>query len=427
MAIEHATGNPGNEDAFRLIAPNRFAVGRRQVALGLLWQPVKPGLALRDQARLADGSTEGFDLYAQQSDARQIGFGTTRDRLSPRMLVGATAIDSSKWGDNWLAALKLPGDGDLWWIVAMRNSQIYEDRLHKSEATARRALEVSLEAPDWEKIIAPDPWNIARAEHSDLSDVLSLRNAVPLKRVNWELRAFAVAAGVSLLAAVLIFTWTEWSERRSEVDDAPKTLAAKLPETKFPWEVSPWIPDFISGCLGRMDRLMILPPGWLVDSLVCVWSGKSASARVVWRHDGGSPAFLRAAASGIGGVDISIGANGGKAELSLPVPLLHSAAPLLGEPMRLPLLEKVVRERFRSLGLEAAVSRRNSAANQASDTRLRHLDLTVSSSAGMDEFGMLMSDLPGLVPEALVYRPAANVWQLTMRAYSKPLEEQLNP
>ena len=48
---------PGAAEAggrIRAIAPNRIAVGKREVALGLLWQPANPELALREQARIAE-------------------------------------------------------------------------------------------------------------------------------------------------------------------------------------------------------------------------------------------------------------------------------------------------------------------------------------------------------------------------------------
>ena len=214
MKVDHAPAVSEEGTTIRLVAPNRIAVGRRQVALGLLWQPAKPELALRDQARLAGGIGGGLDLHARSTAGRQIGFATSRDHFSPGMLAGATAVDCAEWGDNWLAALKLPGGGDFWWIVAMRDSQIYEDQLHKGETAARHAFEVSLEAPNWERTMAPEAWGVTKAEDVELSDVLSLKGAVRLRRVNWVSRALAVTVGAVLLAATLAYGWSHWSEQR---------------------------------------------------------------------------------------------------------------------------------------------------------------------------------------------------------------------
>ena len=429
MKVDREAAATPAEASIRLVAPNRIAVGRRQVALGLLWQPAKPELALRDQARLAGGIGGGLDLHARTPAARQIGFAPSRDGFSPGMLAGATAIDAAEWGDNWLAALRLPGGGDFWWIVAMRDSQIYEDQLHIEEAAARRAFEASLEAPDWERTMAPDEWGVAKAEEVELADILSVKAAVRLRRINWEVRAFAMAAGAVLLAATLAYGWSEWSEQRqSEMVKARRNLASPAPGTVLPWESSPWITDFISGCLGRMDQLMILPPGWMVDSLVCAWSGKSATARAMWRNEGGSPAFLRAAAAEVGESRLSFGRGGNGAELAVPVSLPASIQALHAwEHTGLPQMESVIRERFRSLGLEPSISRRDGNAGGNAGTGAGRLDLGIKASAGIEELGTLLSDLPRLVPEALVYRPDANVWHLTAKAHSKPPEVQPDP
>ena len=139
----------------RIVEPCKVAFGSKQLALGLLWQPVKQGLALRAQARMAGGGKGGFDLHARPAGNRQIGFARTQDELTPGMLAGATAVNAVGWGDNWLAAMKLPGSRGLWWIVAMRDSLIYEDQLHAAESAALAAFRRSLEAPHWEKVVAP--------------------------------------------------------------------------------------------------------------------------------------------------------------------------------------------------------------------------------------------------------------------------------
>ena len=67
----------------QVISGNRILAGGTQVALGLLWQPASADLALRDQARLAGGGQGGFDLYVRPDGLKQVGFGSTRDGLSP--------------------------------------------------------------------------------------------------------------------------------------------------------------------------------------------------------------------------------------------------------------------------------------------------------------------------------------------------------
>ena len=423
MAADKPPSPSGAGNGVALTAPNCIAAGRKRLALGLLWQPAKSEIALRDQARLAGGASGGFDLYANRADARQIGFASKRDGFVPGMLAGATAISCGRWGGNWLAALRLPGGDDRWWIVARRDSQIYEDRLHESEEDARRAFGLYMEAPDWDRVIAPASWGISKAGHAELSELLDLRRADRLKRVNWEVPVLAMAACAALLAAALHFGWQMWSENRSSaILDEGKQSAILSPAIPHPWDASPWVPDFVEGCLNGMDRLMILPPGWIVESLICVWSGTSAVATVRWRESGGRTSYLHAAALGVNSDGLRIEAGGKKAELSLPVRVPRSAKPQFGDSLNSSFLETVLRERFRTLGADATFARRSGRAAGGSGIRFPHLDLTIRASAGIKELGKLLSDVPGLVPEALAFRPESNVWQLTMKAYSEPIE-----
>ena len=51
--MTEVTGTSAGEP--RMVASNCLATGHRRAALGLLWQPLQPGLSIRDQARLFRG------------------------------------------------------------------------------------------------------------------------------------------------------------------------------------------------------------------------------------------------------------------------------------------------------------------------------------------------------------------------------------
>ena len=124
------------------------------------------------------------------------------------MLAGATAINADGWGDNWVAAFRLPGQAPHWWIVAMRGAQIYEDQLHGAESAARQAMEMSLEAPDWDRIVAPPAWEIGNSQAQDVADALDLARAAPLQRVNRVARMAGIAALVMATAILAGFGWS---------------------------------------------------------------------------------------------------------------------------------------------------------------------------------------------------------------------------
>ena len=427
MQVQTDAGSPPRPGSMEIqvISGNRIIAGGTQVALGLLWQPAGADLALRDQARLAGGGQGEFDLYARPAGLKQVGFGSTRDGLSPGNTAGATAIASSGWGDNWLAAIPLPCVDDLWWIVAMRDSLIYEDQVFSGEEPASAAMTRSLEAPDWDKVMAPDSWMIEAAEQADLVDVLDLRTAVRLRRVNWVTKVLTAVAGTVAFAVAVAFGWSEWSRHQPAIIP-PSTFQqeAAVPVSDHPWTGSPRIQEFAAACFDVMEELAVMPPGWPLESLTCSWIGTRATAAAIWSSLGGSPAMLRAATADIEGGDVALNAKGNKAELSLPVELGPPEDRTDEEAWSLHFLNSVVRERFSSLGLEANIVSRTGKTDRKTGLAFDRIDLGLKTSAAILEYVALISDLPGLVPEALVYRPAANVWHLTSRAYSRPRFER---
>ena len=50
-----------------------------------------------------------------------------------------------------------------------------------------------------------------------------------------------------------------------------------------------------------------------------------------------------------------------------------------------------------------------------------HHDLKFETSIAVSEYATLLSDVPGLVPEALVYGVDTGVWTLTAKIYHPPI------
>ncbi len=406
----------------RMAAPNCLAIGQRRAALGLLWQPLQPGLSIRDQARLAGGNRGEFDLHVGAVGSRQAGFGATGDGLSPGMLAGATAINADGWGDNWVAAFRLPGQAPHWWIVAMRGAQIYEDQLHGAESAARQAMEMSLEAPDWDRIIAPPAWAIDNSQDRDVADALDLARAAPLQRVNRVARMAGIAA---LVMAAAILAGFGWSRLAPVGGTGIASLGTPVPAVEsydYPWENAPSILAFVRRCTVEMDRMLLLPPGWLLESLICSWSGQSIGTRMKLRRNDGRAVHVRAAA---GPHSPEIARKGDTAELAATTRLGPDDMLTLLNPWRRDRLETVLRDRFGSLGLEAGIHQRSEridgrAGGEKISRALDRFDLGIHTSAGVLEYARLVSDIPALVPDTLAWRQDAHAWHLTARAYPEP-------
>ena len=166
-----------------------------------------------------------------------------------------------------------------------------------------------------------------------------------------------------------------------------------------------------------------MPSGWLVDALMCSWDGSSADAKVIWRRQRGSPAWLRAAALEVPDGVLTFAERDNRAELAVPV-LIGKPDPVAQRTAGdLRFIESVLRHRLLSLGLEANLVRRSGSASGRRGYSPAHIDIGIKTSAAIAEYAQLIADLPGLVPEALAYRPATNIWHLTAKAYGTPDRE----
>ena len=401
---------------------NRLRCGGRDAALGLLWQPSQPQIPLREQARLAGGPHDGFDLCARFAAGRQIGFASTGDGLSAGMPAGASMCGSPSWGDNWLAAFEISGEPASWWIIALRGGLIYEDQLHGNSDSACAAFRKSLEAPDWEHIVAPNSWNIEGAVEAPLAEAMATAPGAKLRPVNrWPRIAFAAASALIALFC-LYFGWSAVSEFRASKQ---REQAAAKPDPavlqSFPWSETPDIRSFVNLCADEMDRLAVAVPGWTIQDAECVWSGAGALVKVRRKRQGGSAAWLQAALNIRSAGEAVILKGGQLAEQHSAVRFAASAGAAAIGPEDPARLESRLRDRFLTLGLELKLVSRNAKPRAGSGKSSRrsfgYHEINVATSAAVREYAQLIADVPALVPQRLVYRPDAARWLLTARAY----------
>ena len=401
-------------------APNRLRIGSQQAALGLLWQPAQAQIPLREQARMA-GGPGGFDLAAPFGAGRQFGFASTRDGLSANMLAGASLFGGLDWGDNWLAAFALPGDPVNWWVVAMRERLVFEDQVHNNENAAKSALLKSLEAPDWEKIIAPADWDIKGADQITLQSAVSAGSGVKLRPVQFWPRLALAAVIAAIAAAVLYLGWAEFSKFRDRKLQAEKLTQSQTVVTQTaPWLDAPGILNFAEQCEAKLNRLAVPVPGWRMQKAECQLNGFAALLKLRWRRGSGSASWIKAAASELAGQDAKILSGGQLAEMAAAFSLTPGTA-ARHAPLAPGKLESLLRDRFLSLGLELKMSPRLGKTQIAADGTARidfgYHTIRAATSASLLEHARLLSDIPALVPVSLTYQPRSAGWILTARAY----------
>ncbi len=404
-------------------ARNRLRIDGRQAALGLLWQPAQARIPLREQARMAGGPGGGFDLFVPFAGGRQYGFASTKDGLAAKMLAGASLCGRPDWGDNWLAAFAVPSDPTGWWVVAMRGGLVYEDQIHSDEDAARDAFFKSLEAPDWDKTVAPEDWNIEGAENIPLLTSLSSGAAAKLRPVKFWPKLVFAAAAAALAAAGLYQSWSAYSEFRAGQRSEPGKFNLSEPAVTqtVPWKDAPGILDFTVRCERKLSRIGVPVPGWRLQKAECALADSAAVLKLRWQRGSGSASWIKTAASELAGQDAEILNGGQLAEITAA----FSMQPEKGTPGAPPLapgaLESLLRDRFLTLGLELKMTPRFGKTRIAADGTVKidfgYHTVIAATSASPAEHARLLSDIPALVPVSLIFQPRSAGWILTARAY----------
>ena len=401
--------------------PGRIRIGRQQAALGLLWQPARAGMSVRDQAALAGSGTRVFGLVANSGDGRQLGFASADKGFASGMLAGATLFDGSIVGDTWAGGFS--AGGGEWWIMAVRDGWIYEDLVCRDAESAEAAFRKLLEAPDWGRLYAPADWRVDGAEDASLAELIAPGAAARIRPLNRAFR-FASAACAALLALALLgYGWREvsrlqheWAQREALVGET--STAEVIPA---PWMGALPIEQAVPRCENAMERFASEPPGWDLLRLECVFSKGGATVTADWRRTKGRISFLAASVESRAGIRPVLGRNGESASASdtFAIPEIVSepvAAPWSGEK-----LETVLRERFQTLGLDLKLVRKSGRPNAAlGGVAFNRHDIAVATSTGLQDYARLISDIPALVPESIMFDMNANAWMLKAKAYHRP-------
>ncbi|MCY3674153.1 MAG: type 4b pilus protein PilO2 [Paracoccaceae bacterium] len=404
--------------------PAVFHINKVAVALGLLWQPLRNDLSLKQQAKLASGNRHNLDLFRMAANSKQVGFASSREGYSSNMLAGANLFDQNISVDSWLAAFKLTEESDHWWIVAKRYGAIYQDKVFDSSKSALDEYSILINAPDWERKFAPSDWNIKDTEELRLVDALTLNQHLGLKPIN-QTKVWLVAIPLVLtLIALVIFAGIhllETMESRDVQLPRPEEPDSQ-PQVERPWVGKSRIGEFTSICLELMEELFFLSPGWKIDTLACSQdSSRYLVSASIKRNPSGSTGFLRQFAFKYTGTDIAIGCNGDCANIQKERSIPNSPSREDERLWQAGKVDTILRERFQTLHADLHLNQRgprSSVQNTTPPTAIssRH-DFSIKTRYGIREYADLLRDVPGIVPETLIYKPSNNLWLLTARIF----------
>lgn len=289
--------------------PRQFiTIDRKKYAVGLFWQPTGAGYVARSYARaLARSVDKKLNLYTEYH--AMVGLGARKSGHRSGMDSAAAAVADALSGYTSFLAVFAVSTG--FYLVAVRNGVILEDKLFDNEESARAEYFKLSEIPDWGALFAPGAWGMPRATSRNISDVINRSVRATLRPIS---RARAVI--VSIFLIVLFVGATLWffreplrlmmtpqpsvsqvspeiaaeyerqlDEKNRELDEQFEIQRAPLPEPiVLPYDYLPDVTARAQVCYQAIAFLMQPITGWNQTSAEC----NETHASTVFRRDFGT-------------------------------------------------------------------------------------------------------------------------------------------
>lgn len=146
-----------------------ITVDRKKYAVGLFWQPTGAGYVARTYARaLARSVDKKLNLYTEYH--AMVGLGSRK--LGHRSGMDSAAASVTDALGEYTSFLAVFAVDKQFYLVAVRNGVILEDKLFDREEEARAEYFKLSEIPDWGALFAPGAWGMPRAVERNLSDLI---------------------------------------------------------------------------------------------------------------------------------------------------------------------------------------------------------------------------------------------------------------
>ena len=151
--------------------PGQFiTIDRKKYDVGLFWQPTGAGYVARSYARaLARSVDKKLNLYTEYH--AMVGLGARKSGHRSGMDSAAAAVADALSGYTSFLAVFAVSTG--FYLVAVRNGVILEDKFFDNEESARAEYFKLSEIPDWGALFAPGAWGMPRATSRNISDVIN--------------------------------------------------------------------------------------------------------------------------------------------------------------------------------------------------------------------------------------------------------------
>lgn len=402
--------------------------GRKRYAVGLEWEPRQEELPVRVQAER--NSRGGYRRNLHVPFGGQIGF-ASQDRQQRRGSVAlVTAGRPDLLGERWAGAFRINEADRFWWVASVRDGEVYEDAVVPDEASARTLLLDMLDAPGWNRLIAPQDWQISGTVPARIEQVFALRGGSPLRPSdgrNDVVQRAVILSLIGLLAGGGYLYWSDLKRQEAEREaelQRMRDAMIRIDPRSYPWATASRITDFVDACVAEIERTLFVVPGWENGPIVCAAEAGDGVVSTEWVRSGGRVPWLHAATGDLG-ERVSLAEGGARAllrrEITIPVQDRDITPPWTEAEV-----SDVLLSRFQTLGLDLKLRPRVRTLTSTQRAELtapvynRH-DLSIETSVAIGEYARLLSDVPGLAPEALVFSVGSGTWTLTAKIYHPPI------
>lgn len=205
-----------------------LTIKRKKYAVGLFWQPIGSGFVARNYARnLSRNIDKKLNLFTEYR--AMVGIGARRMGHRPGMQsAAAEVVEALSEYSSFLAVFKM---GDKYFLVAVRNGIILEDKLFDREDTARAEYFRLSEIPDWNALFAPGAWGMPRAVERSLADLVRGNSHSQLHSIS-RLPGGLFSVSVIFLFGLLVFYFfrvplAQMATPRVQVSQIDPELAAE--------------------------------------------------------------------------------------------------------------------------------------------------------------------------------------------------------
>ena len=415
-----------------------ITVDRKKYAVGLFWQPTGAGYVARTYARaLARSVDKKLNLYTEYR--AMVGLGSRK--LGHRSGMDSAAASVTDALGEYTSFLAVFVVDKQFYLVAVRNGVILEDKLFDREEEARAEYFKLSEIPDWGALFAPGAWGMPRAVERNLSDLIMRGPRSVLHPIS---RIGACVLSIILLAIFIVgVSWffrepleqmlnpqpklsqvspeiaaeyeKQVEEKNKELDEEFKIERASQPEPiVLPYDYLPDPEKRAQVCFQAIAFLMQPITGWEQISAEC---GETHASAVFKRNFGTLDDFYMIATQIMPGSFVQQESDS-SLYVRATLPTVPTKASL--DERDVETVARAALTAFQSAGMSAEVQMVvDTLTNGVETVNLDIVEIAAQSKLGPVQFMKIFEDFGGVYMTRCAWDASTRIWNYEVIIYAK--------